>query len=112
MEKKTYYVSVQAGTVFEEQGASSFEFEIQATEKELNQLEELFEAREDADASTFIRGQTPGLPYHQDPENDAYDDALHQVYQMIHQLGTPETKEHIEKMGILQESPRRDEYMM
>jgi|HigsolmetaAR203D_1030402.scaffolds.fasta_scaffold02297_9 hypothetical protein len=112
MDRKTYYVSVQAGTVLEDRESAAFEFEIQATEKEVEQLMELFEAREDAEASTFLRGTTPGLPYHQDPENDSYDDALYEVYRMIHRLGTPETKEHIEKMGILQDGPRRDKYML
>jgi len=38
-------------------------------------------------------------PY--DKENDAYDYYNKEIYRMIHDLGTEETKKHIESMGIL-----------
>jgi hypothetical protein len=44
---------------------------------------------------------TPAIPYHQDVQNDAYDASLRQVYRLIHELGTPETRAHIESMGVL-----------
>lgn len=100
-EKKTYYVSVQAGTMLEDKGAAAFEFEIRATEKELDKLRLVFEEMEDAASDTFFRSGIPGVPYHHDQENDVYDDAMVRVYRMIHELGTPETKKHIEEMGIL-----------
>ena len=101
-EKKTYYVSVQAGTVLEDKEAAAFEFEIRATEKELNKLRLAFEEVDDAATDTFFRSGVPGVPYHYDKENDVYDDALVRVYRMIYDLGTPETKKHIENMGVLQ----------
>jgi len=63
MEKQTYYVSVQAGTVLEDKEAAGYEFEIQATEKEIEQLMELFEYREEAENANFRRAMIPGIPY-------------------------------------------------
>lgn len=100
-EKKTYYVSVQAGTAVDNIGAAPFEFVIEATPKEIARLQALFEEKEDAENDTLIRGMVPAIPYHQDPENDAADESLKRVYAYIHELGTEETRRHIESMGVL-----------
>lgn len=104
MEKKTYYVSVQAGTVVTSIDDSSFEFVIQATDKEIQKLEELFEALDDAEDETFTRGMIPAIPYHQDEENDTYDASLRRVYELIHQLGNEQTRRTIEGMGVLKQT--------
>jgi hypothetical protein len=101
MDKKTYYVSVQAGTAVEQRDAAPFEFVIEATPRDLDKLQELFEEKNEADDDTFTRAMTPAIPYHQDVQNDAYDASLRQVYRLIHELGTPETRAHIESMGVL-----------
>ncbi len=101
MDKNKYYVSVQAGTVIQDQSASAYEFEIEATPKEADQLLELMEIGEDAELKNFIRAGTPYIPYHNDRENDVHDEHLKHVYQVIYTLGTAETKKHIEKMNIL-----------
>lgn len=101
MEKKTYYVSVQAGTAVASIGDSSFEFVIHATDKELQKLEELFEELADATDDTFLRGMIPAIPYHQDVQNDEYDTALRNVYEWVYKLGDEQTRQTIEKMGIL-----------
>jgi hypothetical protein len=108
MEKTTYYVSVQAGTVVEQLGAASFEFVIEATPKEIDKLQYLFEEMDEAEDDTFTRSFTPALPYHQDPQNDEYDEALKQVYEHIYNLGTAETRSHIEAMGVLEKITPRD----
>lgn len=92
---------MQAGTVLEDKEAAGYEFEIQATEKEIEQLMELFEYREEAENANFRRAMIPGIPYHQDEENDVYDTGMRAVYQMIHRLGTEETKKQIEEMGLI-----------
>ena len=99
--KKKYFVSVQNEAIFEEEGIENFEFEIMATEDDYEELQQMFTDGEQVDNSTFIKAHIPGVPYHNDPENDAYDDQLKRIYQKIHQLGTLETKEHIERMDIL-----------
>lgn len=103
-EKKKYYVSVQADTVLPNKGDAAFEFEIEATEEDVNKLQELFENKVDSAESTFLKAHLPTIPYHFDVENDAYDQDLKQIYQFLHQLGTTETKQHIESMHILDDS--------
>lgn len=101
MDKRTYYVSVQAESIMAEQGDSAYEFEIEATDREVGILQEMFEELDDADNVTAIRAHIPYVQYHDDPENDAYDVQLQAIYRKLHELGTAETKHHIESMGIL-----------
>ncbi len=101
MEKKRYYISVQARTIMENQGDAAYELEIDATDEDIAKLIELFEAEEDADTASFNRAYTPAVQYHHDEENDEYDRNLVQVYRTLHQLGTPETKEFIASMNLL-----------
>ncbi|GEB35670.1 MULTISPECIES: hypothetical protein [Brevibacillus] len=101
MDKKRYYVSVQAGTIMENQGDSAYEFEIEATDLQVHALKSLFEQRTETEFDTFIRGHALAVPYHFDAENDLYDDCLTQIYRAIYECGTEETKQHIQSMGIL-----------
>ncbi|MBO9598376.1 MAG: hypothetical protein J7559_11245 [Cohnella sp.] len=95
MEKNRYYVSMQSRSIMRDQSQASYEYEIEATESELIRLRSKMDELEDADHATFFRTATPGLPYHHDPENDEYDRAIKACYDMIFQLGTDETKQHI-----------------
>lgn len=101
MEKQTYYVSVHENSILQDKQASSFEFEIQATEQELAKLQQLFEEKDDAELLTFRRSFIPGVPYHDDPQNDLYDEGMKAVYKMVYDLGNERTRTHIEKMGVL-----------
>ncbi|TCZ77060.1 hypothetical protein E0485_11365 [Paenibacillus albiflavus] len=101
MTKKTYYVSVQAGTVMSHQGDAAYELEIEATASEKARLEMLFGAKMSYDDSSSIRAVLPGIPYHVDDENDKYDAVLQEVYRLLYELGTTETKNHISSMHIL-----------
>lgn len=98
MEKKTYYVSVQAGSVLENEGDAAYEFEIVASEQEVEALMEQFGTLSDADNATAFRAHLPGVPYHQDAELDGYDTALTEVYRTLYELGTEETKQTIADM--------------
>jgi hypothetical protein len=101
-EKKTFYVSVGQGEILEPASMNgNFEFEIMATEEERDQLEELFEESMEAQDDTLARALIPNREYHNDKENDAADYYLAQIYQKLHELGTPETKSHIESMKVL-----------
>jgi hypothetical protein len=101
--KKTYYVAVSPGEILQPQHSETgnFEFEIRATEEELDQLQEWFEELQEADDDTAARAHIPFREYHNDKENDAADYYLAQVYRKLHELGTPETKAHIQSMNIL-----------
>ncbi|MBO9607476.1 MAG: hypothetical protein J7639_16050 [Paenibacillaceae bacterium] len=102
MDKKTYYVAVGSGEILPNRGDAAFEFEIKATEEELDKLEELFEDTAEAERSAAARAVIPFEEYHNDEENDRYDDSLHAIYRMLHQLGTLETRRHIESMNVME----------
>ncbi|MBD0379502.1 hypothetical protein [Paenibacillus sedimenti] len=102
MDKKRYYVSVQSGTIMENQGDASYELEIEATPDQLDKLGELFEEMDNFDQSSAIQvASALSIAYHHDESNDGYDYYLKEAYAMIHELGTEETREHIRKMNIL-----------
>ena len=103
MEKKTYYIAVGSGEILEpEDMTGNFEFEILASEEDIDKLQELFEDTAMTEEDTAVRAMIPYRLFHKDKENDAYDINLQQIYRMIHDLGTPETKKHIERMNVLQ----------
>src|SRR5690348_13743467 len=99
MEKRKFYVSVQAGTILENQGDSAYEFVIEATSENIDKLQQLFEKKMEDDQAMSFRSITPGLPYHLDDNND-YDDTLKDIYSMISKLGTKETSDHIARMDL------------
>lgn len=98
-QRQPYYVSVQAGTVHPDRAGSSHEFEIRATAREAYDLQCWMDQRSTLDGINWVRAMTPGIPYHQDTENDQLDAHLTTTYQKIAQLGTPETKQHLARMG-------------
>jgi len=92
MEKKKYYVSVQSKSLSRDQGQAAYEWEIEASDAEAEELGQLLLLLEESEHATFFRGMTPGVPYHMDLENDGYDGTLRHVLGRIHALGTPDTK--------------------
>lgn len=101
-DKKTYYVSVGPGEIVDSQEEISFEFEVLATDEEIDKLQQLFEERDKADLRTHVRAEIPYKEYHFDKENDLYDYELREIYKLIHELGNEKTRQHIESMNILQ----------
>jgi hypothetical protein len=97
MEKRRYYVSVQAKTINETLQDSN-PIEILATEEEVRELEVLFDSENKLDEAPMVI--TPIL-YHQQELNDVYDTYLSQIYNKLYELGTLKTREHITEMNIL-----------
>jgi hypothetical protein len=104
-ERITYYVSVGSEQIVTNPEGINYEYEIAATDEELDMLTDLFEKKDDMELDGTKRAKTPYESFEdvddQDERNDPYDLRLRQIYLLIHQLGVPETKAHIEKMGIL-----------
>lgn len=99
--KKTYYVDISSGEISQSSSASSWNFKIEANDEEITQLREEFTYNYDMGVRNFIRAHIPFDEYHNDKENHAQDNSLIRIYEMLHQLGDQETKNHIESMGIL-----------
>lgn len=101
MPKKTYYVAVSHGEIMQDKSAFDYEFEIQATDDELNKLQELFEDTAETETHNSGWSMKPFSTLSNDEMNAEYDANLMELYQMIYSLGTDETKTHIESMHIL-----------
>lgn len=99
--KKTYYISIANGEIMQSSTDSSWNFRIEATNEEIIRLRELFDQNYSTEWQNFFRAHVPYVQYHYDRENDAYDETLQKVYQLIYQLGDEEAKKHIMEMGIL-----------
>ncbi|MUK90052.1 hydrolase [Ornithinibacillus sp. L9] len=101
MEKKKYYVSLQAGEISQIKYDNNDEFLIYATDEEIDELRSKINQMDDAAFGTFLRAHIPIKPYHEDPQNDDYDAGITEAFQMLYQLGDENTKSHIESIGIL-----------
>ncbi|ANA81385.1 hypothetical protein C7121_29050 [Paenibacillus glucanolyticus] len=100
MDKSTYYVSVQSRSVLTQQGASPYEWEIEATPEEADQvrieLDMMQEKEEEALGYMFPWPDTP-----QQSSNALFQSSLDNVYRTIYQLGTPATRQQMEELRLL-----------
>ncbi|WP_071393768.1 hydrolase [Bacillus tuaregi] len=100
-EKKTYYIEIASESISQSATDSPWNFKIEANDEEIRQLREYFNQSESTEIGNFIRAHIPFREYHNDPDNDRYDENLKYIYQTIHKLGDAEAKQHIENMGFL-----------
>ncbi|MBO9130921.1 hydrolase [Bacillus sp. 165] len=101
MEKHTYYISMGSGEISRSKSDTTYSFKIEATDDEIIMLREYFDRAHEADVKSFLRSHVPFEEYHNDPQNDAYDENLQQAYRMVYELGDDEAQELIGKMGII-----------
>ncbi|PEZ08902.1 hydrolase [Bacillus sp. AFS018417] len=101
MDKKTYYVSVANGEISQVKTANTYSFAIQATNEEIIKLREYFDQAYREDLGAFVRSHVPFVEYHNDSNNDRFDEQLQEAYRMIYELGDQEAKELIAQMGII-----------
>lgn len=103
-DRKPYYVSVQAGSVLEDPTAASYELAITANEEELNRLQELLEEISSMDeAQIGYFSSTPFRTSNDKAINAGIDGLLLDVYRLLYELGTEETKHHVATMGLFPE---------
>lgn len=101
MDKSTYYVSVQSRSVLMEQGQSSYEWEIEATSEEADQVRIELDLMQEKEEEAF-----PGyvFPWPDTPEqntNALFQNSLDRVYMSIYRLGTPDTRQQMEQLRLL-----------
>lgn len=100
-ERKPYYVSVGAGQILEDPGAAAYELDIRANEEELNKLQELFEEYASMDeAEAFHFGRHPFGSASQSRMNAGIEDITTRIYKLLHELGSEQTKSHIDSMHL------------
>jgi hypothetical protein len=99
--KKTYYISLANGEISQISTASPWNYKIEASDEEIVQLREYFDQIHSSDWQGFFRAHVPYVEYHYDPTNDAYDETMQQVFQLIYKLGDQEARELIAEQGLL-----------
>jgi hypothetical protein len=106
MAKTIYYVSVATGIIEQKQAMEdsanlTHEFVVEATEAEINTLRALFEKQAITEETTFKRAPIPYKTADHDPASEEFNGDILNIYRYLYEIGSAETKQHIEKMGIL-----------
>jgi hypothetical protein len=107
MEKKTYYVTIdngpQAGEIRERPDFDDpvYDYEIEATEEEINQLEKLFMELEESDWKTFKLAHIPYETQERMQESKNMDHKFASIYHYIYKLGTEMTKKRMKESGMI-----------
>lgn len=102
MEKERYYVSVSTGMINKEPALTD-QLTIMATETERDNLQTLLDREKTADDKTHVKAPIPYKSADHDSATNEFNDSLVEVYRYIYQIGTVETRRHIEYMDILEE---------
>ncbi|MGM7682212.1 hydrolase [Cytobacillus sp. Hm23] len=100
-EKEAYYISLGSGEISRLSTASPWNYKVFATDEEITTLREYFDQNYSTEWQNFFRAHIPYIQYHDDEQNDAYDETLEKILQLIYQLGDRTTREFIEEQGLL-----------
>jgi hypothetical protein len=105
-ERKRYYVSIHSGEtmgeILQEPTASPYEFVIDATDEEVQKLNNLMGNNAVEDMETFWDSHIPYLAPDENRENQGYDRTLQQLYNALYRLGTPSTRQQLKTLGLVQ----------
>lgn len=101
MDKQKYYVSVQSKSVMNQQGDAAYEWEIEATPEEADQVRIELDMMQEKEEEAF-----PGyvFPWPDTPEqstNALFQDSLDRVYRAIYRFGTQETRKQMEQLRLI-----------
>jgi len=105
MEKKTYYINLGSMEISPLKYGNNEELVIYATENEAKELRGKMEKMDDANLRSFFRAHVPFRPYHNDEQNDDYDNGMTEALQMVYDLGSEETRRYITETGVLTDHP-------
>ncbi|MBP1997077.1 hydrolase [Paenibacillus eucommiae] len=103
MDKSRYWVSVGNLEILPQGEGANHEFEIEATEAEITYLKELLDQLVSEDTQLLGRAKSPyeKLPEDdQDVKNISYDMQLKEIYRLIYELGSSETKAHLHETNM------------
>ena len=98
--RKSYFVSLDKEEITEVSIPDTTEFEIKATDSDIAELNNLFREKNKREKKAVEFLAKPFNEWGADDERDAYDNYLTSIYNRLYQLGTLETKQKIERMGL------------
>lgn len=100
--KKRYYVSIKKQSVTESSIPDANEYEIYATTEEAEALHHLLVENEDADFLKAVNSIVLHPLGNEDTKSlHAGSDELANIYRLIYQYGTEETKQKIDSLSLL-----------
>lgn len=98
--KQLYYVSLETQTINEVPIPDGYSYEIFATPDEIKQIRLLFKTLENLSKDALKHLAVPFNEYSVDEDRESYSDYLLEIYELLYQLGTEQTKQNIEETGI------------
>ncbi|WP_211746342.1 hypothetical protein [Paenibacillus sp. Marseille-Q4541] len=101
MQKSLYFVSVGGRSVLGDQRAASYEWIIQATPEQAENLQGLLSLMQEKEEEAFPGYVFPWPDTEEASVNVLYEEALQNVYNEIYRLGTNETRSHLSQYGIV-----------
>ncbi|MBW7458068.1 hypothetical protein ACFOLF_05595 [Paenibacillus sepulcri] len=104
---QTYYVSITSGTI-ETELTGTDQLTVQASEDELAQLQHKLDKEKYTDDITSLRAIIPFKSADHDKSEEQFSEDIRDLYAYIYQIGTLETKKHIESMKILPKLTNQD----
>lgn len=96
----TYYVSITQQLIHQEQTQSG-DYEVRLTQDELAQMQDLMSAISKEDKYTLQRTPVPYKSADHDDANEQFTDRYQELYQLIYDTGTEQTKAMIRQQKVL-----------
>ncbi|MHA0857035.1 hypothetical protein [Paenibacillus sp. CMAA1364] len=100
MNKHKYYVSVHGRSVLMNKGATSYEWEIEATSEQAQEIAHLMRQLEEEEQGGFIHHVFPWPDTPEEEMNMAYQHALDDIYKSIYDLCSECTRLQMRESGI------------
>ncbi len=102
MNKKRYFVTISTKEIRETSVPDNgVEFEIIANQNEKEDIEALFKEKDQDSKNASMYLTKPFNEWGADDERSRYDDHMLNLYRKLYELGTEETKEKIDELGII-----------
>ena len=101
MQKRNYYVNIQARTINVVRNADTVEWEINGTAADAERIQEWFDELQEADESPLGQFFQLGIGSDTQENEKYYEYCLRHLYQEMYALGSLETKRQLEQSGLL-----------
>ncbi|NRG47809.1 hydrolase [Bacillus sp. CRN 9] len=99
--QNAYYIDIENGTILDTADGHDWQFKVYANGEQIAELNRYMRQNYDADLKTYVRAHVPFMEYHKKSQNPEYDYTMVKLYEMIYKFGDEESRQHINKMGII-----------
>lgn len=103
----TYYVSVHGRSVLPVQGEAAYEWEIEATPAQAEELKGIMNTMQDKEEEDFLAYVFPWPDTSETSLNVPFQNTVDELYKRIYELGTEETKAQMTASGVYPVSGQR-----